>query len=124
MLKQKSFDLERGLFQYGILSPKGETVGTAQLRLAPSRSPDMPKGFESHIYYEVGPEHRGQGYGGEALKDLITEAEKHGLNRLIATVNSDNLSSIKVIEKCGGKLLEEGKTKSGQAVLKYEFVRI
>jgi predicted acetyltransferase len=124
MLREKSFNSERQLYEYEILNSEGESVGMAQLRLIPSKSPEMPEGFESHIYYEVSPAHRDKGYATQALKALIQEAKDHGLNQLVATVNSNNIPSIKVIEKCGGKLLGNAETKRGQSVLKYQLATV
>jgi len=121
MLRQKSFNQERQVYEYNIMNPEGQRVGMAQLRLIPSKSTEMPKGFESYVYYEVDSEHRNKGYATEALKDLLREAKKHKLEVLIATVNSDNTASIKVLEKCGGEFVATGKTTSGLSVLKYSF---
>lgn len=119
MLRQKSFNPERQVYEYDILNPDGEKVGMAQLRLIPSKSAEMPKGFESHVYYEVDPKHRNKGYATEALKDLIREAKNYKLKELIATVDAGNPASIKVIEKCGGELLASGLTLSRKPVHKY-----
>lgn len=122
MLRQKSFNADRQVYEYDILNGEGIKVGMAQLRLIPSKSAEMPVGFESHVYYEVDPEHRVKGYATEALKELVEEARKHHLIQLIATVNADNPASIKVIEKCSGKFVATGKTKTGQSVLKYKLI--
>jgi predicted acetyltransferase len=119
MLRQESFNADRQVYEYDILNGEGIKVGMAQLRLVPSKSNEMPKGFESHIYYEVDLEHRGEGYATEALKELLKEAKAHGLNQVVATVNSDNPASIKVIEKCGGKKVAEDQTSKGIRVYKY-----
>lgn len=121
MLQQRSFNSERKIYEYDILDSEGNKVGMAQLRLIPSKSAEMPKGFESHVYYEVDPEHRGKGYATEALKALLKEAKNHEINAAIATVNADNLASIKVIEKCGGTLSAKGETTKGIQVIKYEL---
>jgi predicted acetyltransferase len=121
MLQQKLFNSERKFYEYHILDSSKNKVGMAQLRLTPSKSSEMPEGFESHVYYEVDPEHRGKGYATEALKELLKEAEQHGISPVVATVNSDNLASIKVIEKCGGKLEVRGVTSNKQPVLKYRI---
>jgi predicted acetyltransferase len=81
----------------------------------------MPEGFESHVYYEVEPQYRGKGYATEALRALLEEAKKHKIETVIATVNEDNAASIKVIEKCGGKLITRGITSKGEPVLKYQL---
>lgn len=121
MLQQKSFNSERKVNEYDILDSDGNKVGMAQLRLIPSKSAEMPEGFDSHVYYEVDSEHRGKGYATEALKGLLKEAERHGISPVVATVNSDNHASIKVIEKSGGKLEARGVTSDKHLVLKYRI---
>lgn len=121
-IRQKTFDPERQLFEFEIIGPTKEVIGMAQLRLKASRSPEMPKGFDSNIYYEIAETHRRQGYATDALRAILKESARHGLNSLTATVNSDNAASIKVLEKCGAKLEAKGKTSKGVEVLKYSFV--
>jgi predicted acetyltransferase len=119
MRRQKSFNSERQLYDYDILDESGTVVGTAQLRLVPSKSPQMPPGFESHVYYEVKPQYRNHGYATAALKHIKKEAKKHGLTQLSLTADEDNIASRKVIEKDGGQQIDIGKTSSEEVVIKY-----
>lgn len=117
-IRLKSFAPARQLYDYDIIAGD-QVVGSAQLRLEASRSSEMPSGFESNVYYQVAQEFRGNGYATTALKAMVQEAKKHGLASLSITVDADNLASIKVIEKCGGKLAEQNQTTLGVNVMKY-----
>jgi predicted acetyltransferase len=117
-LSQKSFNPERQVYDYEAVFA-GMNVGTAQLRLAPSKSDEMPEGFESHVYYDVEEKYRGKGYGTMILDGLIKIAQGRGLNELVATVDADNIASIKIIEKNGGQLIAKGLTVSSREVIKY-----
>jgi predicted acetyltransferase len=120
-LVEKKFDNERKVYSYDI-ETNGQIVGRAQLRLQGSKSETMPAGFESHVFYSVDEEERGKGYATQALAQIIKEANKHQMDRLVLTVNSANQASVKVITKNGGQLVDEGKTQSGDKVLKYEIL--
>jgi len=117
-LKQIEFNSQRQVFSYQIIAD-GQKVGLAQLRLKPSKGADMPKGFASHVYYEVDPALRGRNYATQALAELKKLAAQHQLDHLVLTANAENAASIKVISKNGGQLAAQGTTKNGQKVLKY-----
>ncbi|HSW79141.1 MAG TPA: GNAT family N-acetyltransferase [Candidatus Babeliales bacterium] len=119
MIRQKSFDKDRRLYEYDILDVSGTVVGMAQLRLVPSKSAEMPAGFESNVYYEVKPAYRNHGYATTALRLVKKEAKKHGLTQLSLTADEDNIASRKVIEKDGGRQIDIGKTSSEKVVIKY-----
>lgn len=55
-----------------------------------------------HIGYGVVSEHRGKGYASEMLKQTLSIALQHGLERVLITCDEDNVASAKVIEKNGG----------------------
>lgn len=57
-----------------------------------------------HIGYTIRPSERGKGYGSRMLKELLAEAKKSGLDRVMLTCNADNAASRSIIEGCGGKL--------------------
>ena len=50
-------------------------------------------------------EHRKRGYALASLDELSGEAVKLGLDRLMATVQSDNIASQKLFQKCGYKTI-------------------
>jgi predicted acetyltransferase len=121
VIKQKSFIPERKLYEYDVENEAGDIVGFAQLRLNASKAADMPEGFESNVYYEITEKYRNKGYATKTLMQILTKAHNHGLDELIATVNDDNIASIKVIEKCGGQLEGKDQTLKGNSVLKYKL---
>lgn len=54
------------------------------------------------IGYALLPEFCGQGYAAEAARAVLVSAERlHGLQRVIAVVNSDNSDSSRMLEKMG-----------------------
>jgi predicted acetyltransferase len=111
---------ENGTRTYNILAD-GTEVGFCQLRLIPSRSAEMPEGFENHIYYEVAPEYRGKGYATAALTLLLAEAKKLGLKEVILAADIDNLASQQVIIRNNGVLLDTQKGQSGFLHQKYSI---
>lgn len=62
-----------------------------------------------HIGYVIRPSERGKGYGSRMLKELLIEAEKGGVDRVLLTCNEDNTASRSIIEGCGGKLEQSAK---------------
>lgn len=81
----------------------------------------------SHLLYDdIGyaflPEHQGKGYAFEATRCLLEHVIAQGVNTVLAVVNPDNLSSIKLLEKLNFKLIGqttmEGDTK---VVAKYQY---
>jgi [ribosomal protein S5]-alanine N-acetyltransferase len=60
---------------------------------------------EKEIYYLIGRDYWGKGYATEAMTSLIHYCFKTiGLQRIIALAKSENIASIKVIQKLGFKL--------------------
>lgn len=56
------------------------------------------------IGYAFLPEFWGQGYAFEAAAAVLSYGhENHGLNRIMAITSPDNVSSVRVLEKCGMK---------------------
>jgi predicted acetyltransferase len=62
-----------------------------------------------HIGYDVSPSFRRRGYGAGALRLALPEARRMGLLWVLLTVDTDNLPSVRVIERNGG-------IRSGQAI--------
>lgn len=60
-----------------------------------------------HIGYEIRPSMRGKGYANEMLKLALTKIKKLGVKKVLMTVFENNIVSIKVIEKNGGKLKDK-----------------
>lgn len=57
-----------------------------------------------HIGYDVRPSARSQGFGALALRLILPEAKRRGLQRVRLTVDADNFHSIKIIERSGAVL--------------------
>ena len=55
-----------------------------------------------HIGFSVVPTERRKGYATQMLKQMIAEAKKIGLDKVLLTCDIDNIGSYKTIEACGG----------------------
>jgi predicted acetyltransferase len=82
----------------------GEIVACVRLRFWLTPLLEVEGG---HIGYDVRPSSRGRGFGTAALGLVLPEARRRGLERVRLTVDSDNLPSIKIIERSGGVLSGE-----------------
>lgn len=60
-----------------------------------------------HIGYGVASYFRGRGYATQALKLALFAAKKMEIIEVLVTCDDDNLGSIKVIERNGGKLQDK-----------------
>lgn len=81
------------------LEHDGEIVGVVRLRFALNATLAIKGG---HIGYDVRPSARGRGFGTAALRLVLPEAQRRGLDRVLLTCDADNVPSIRVIERCGG----------------------
>lgn len=88
------------------LFDKDKDVGFIQIRHQSSHSQDVPTDFASHVYYEIKPEYRNQGYGIKILQLGLEEARKIGLKEIMITCYDDNIASKKIIETNGGVLVD------------------
>ena len=95
----------------------GEIVACVRLRFWLTPSLEVEGG---HIGYDVRPSSRGRGFGAAALRLVLPEARRRGLERVKLTVDSDNLASIHIIERNGGALSGEAISEtSGKAIRQY-----
>jgi RimJ/RimL family protein N-acetyltransferase len=63
-----------------------------------------------------------KGYGTEICKSLIDYGfDKLNSDRLTARMFKQNMASIKLSEKCGMKLIQQGKTENGESFCEYEI---
>lgn len=106
---------------YGIFHD-GIRVGMCQLRHRPSKSADMPSGFESHIYYEIEPPYRGMGYATAALKLLLDEAARAGMSETFLTIDEQNAPSRKVAEQNGAVHIDTAEGAGGKTYFRYRTV--
>jgi predicted acetyltransferase len=83
----------------------GAVVAMSNLR---RRLNDFLLNHGGHIGYYVAREQRRKGYATQMLALTLAEARKLGIERALLTVDSDNEPSIRVIERNGGVLEDEG----------------
>ena len=83
----------------------GEFAGTIGFRWQPGTSA-LPPTCLGHIGFAVVPSKRGRGYARQALAEMLNEARAQGLPSVDVTTTPDNAASQKVIEACGGELVE------------------
>ena len=55
----------------------------------------------AEIGYGLAPSARGQGYVAEALTALLTVAADHGVSRVVADTDKDNIASRRALERAG-----------------------
>jgi predicted acetyltransferase len=79
----------------------GVIVGRTSIR---HRLNDFLKQQGGHIGYGVLPQHRRRGYATEVLRQSLVAARTVGVGRVLVTCDDDNVGSITVIERCGGRL--------------------
>lgn len=108
--------------EYNYTFYKGDLpIGFGQLRLHPTKSPDLPDGFENHIYYEVFDSFRCQGLGKEILAYLVRECLVQDIVRVRLSCAKSNAVSRHIIEWCGGDLVDEGVAMSGTLFRLYQI---
>lgn len=83
----------------------GEFCGTIGFRWQPGTT-DLPPYCLGHIGYSVVPWKRQRGYATRALQLLLPQARSEGLAFVELTTDADNTASRRVIEACGGELIE------------------
>ena len=90
----------KGPFVYPILLKTGENIGYVQA---------VPIDDEWEVGYHIAKKYTSKGYASEALKAFIPFImEKIGINHIWGICRSDNIASIKVLEKCAFKLEHTG----------------
>ena len=105
---------------FWLVTADGCVVGTSRLRhwLAPDLEQEG-----GHIGYDVRPSERRQGYGTALLALTLEKARERGLDEVLVTCDTDNVPSVRVIEKNGGRLLGQGVSEwSGKQINRYRIV--
>lgn len=64
--------------------------------------------FGGHVGYSVRPDARGQGHATRLLRGAMSFGRELGLQELLLTCDPANVASSRVIEKCGGSLIDQG----------------
>jgi len=80
----------------------GQPIGLASWD--PRQGPDV-----GIIGYYIRPSQRRKGYGSLILALSLDKAKQLGLKKVLVTCNDDNVASIKIIERNGGKLADKVK---------------
>ena len=89
-----------GPLVYPVLLKDGTNVGYVQLI-------PIEEGYE--VGYHIGKEYTKRGYATEALKSFLLDMmPKKGLDKVYGICVSENIASIKVMEKCGFQKEYEG----------------
>ena len=83
----------------------GEFCGVIGFRWQPG-TPALPPHVLGHIGYAVVPWKRGRGLATQALRLQLADAAHEGLPFVVVTTDADNAASQRVIERCGGVLVE------------------
>jgi predicted acetyltransferase len=86
----------------------GRPVGIAKVR---HELTDALRLTGGHIGYGIRPSARGRGYGNMILASALLEARAIGVARILVTINTENVASIRVAEANGGRLerIHDGK---------------
>lgn len=79
-------------------------IGEFQLRT--ELTEDVMTGIGS-IGYSVRVTEQGKGYGAEILKQGLDIARKHGLKKVLLTINDQNIISCHLCEKFGGVFMDK-----------------
>jgi predicted acetyltransferase len=73
-----------------------------------------------HVGYDIRPAERMKGYGTLILRQTLEEARRLGIARVLLTCDTDNVASVKIIEKNGGRLQDQAVSKrSGKLISRY-----
>lgn len=102
----------------------GEFCGSIGLRWQPGTE-RLPAHVLGHIGFAVVPWKRGHGLAAKALTALLPYARAQGLRHVEITTDPDNIASQKVIERCGGRLVERSNGRDpygGAELLRYRVV--
>jgi predicted acetyltransferase len=92
--------------------------GTAKMTLARSGAAEYVQ-WAGHIGYGIRPSARRRGLATWAMIQLLDEARRLDLRRVLAVCAVDNAASIKTIERCGGEFDGIRDTKFGHPVRRY-----
>jgi len=89
---------------FAVRKTDGRIIGTVDIRH--NLDNEFLSKYGGHIGYAVRPSERRRGYATQILKMALKHAKSIGLSSVMLGCYSDNLASIRTIEKCGGVLAE------------------
>lgn len=118
----KGLNLPEGFIpstEYWIINEDDIYLGRLHLR---HKLNDRLMKIGGHIGYNIRKSQRRKGYASQALAIGLEKAKELNLDRVLITCNDDNIASIKVIEKHGGKL--ENKIKNGDNLKRRYWINI
>lgn len=80
-------------------------------------------GTWGHIGYGVRPSERRKGYAVQILKMMLEEAKQRKMRRVMAASYTSNTGSVKVIERCNGRLenIVDDPDEKGETIRQYWF---
>ena len=87
------------------LFDKDKIVGSGSIRLNPEID-KITETYAGHIFYQIVPTYRKQGYGTIICHLLLQEMQKLGFREAIIPCYDTNTGSIRIIENNGGELIE------------------
>lgn len=95
-LRSVSTDGSRGPFGHYRITRKadGRAIGGMGFK-------DQPRDGSVEVGYGLAPSARGQGYAAEALAALLHLAARHGVTRVVADTDEDNIASQRTLERAG-----------------------
>lgn len=104
---------------FWLVSAGRRVVGTSRLRhwLVPHLEKEG-----GHIGYDIRPSERRKGYGTTVLALTLGKARDLGLRSVIVTCDADNLGSVRIIEKNGGRSIGTAVSEcTGKEVSRYQI---
>jgi predicted acetyltransferase len=102
---------------YWLVRAGTDIVGTSRLRH--SLTPAL-EDIGGHIGYDIRPSARRRGYGTWLLALTLERARALGLDHVLLTCDTDNVGSVRIIERNGGVLASQGVSPtSGKQISRY-----
>ena len=88
-----------------------EYIGTLGLR---KKITKKMRNREGNMGFHIRPSKRNKGYGTEILRLGLLKAKSQGLKKVYINCSEENVTSIKIIEKNGGKFIERIEIEKGE----------
>jgi predicted acetyltransferase len=101
---------------YWLLSDEEVLLGEIRIR---HRLTPALEDYGGHIGYMVRPGERRKGYATRMLAMAMEKARVLGLPKVLVTCEPENIASVRVIRRNGGRLADEPAAKTGRVVSRY-----